>query len=58
VFVKQVNGDTTLTIEKHAFSSHVSGAVAPELVTITLVGVTATDVHLTNGIITVGTPTV
>jgi hypothetical protein len=58
VFVKQVGSDTTLTIEKHAYSSHVSSPAAPELITITLVGTTSTDVHLTNGIITVGTPTV
>nr|WP_314545852.1 DUF4214 domain-containing protein [uncultured Massilia sp.] len=57
VFVAQAaNGtDTTLKIEAHNFSSHVTGATAPELLTVTLIGVNAANVHLdANGIITVG----
>lgn len=54
-FVAQSGSDTTIKLEQHAFSSHVTGTPASEIVTITLVGVNATDVHLNNGIITVGT---
>jgi len=55
VFIAQSGSDTTLKIEQHAFSSNVTGVPANEVVTITLQGVNATDVHLNNGIITVGT---
>lgn len=56
VFVAQNGADTTLKIEQHTFSSHVSGAPVSEIVTITLVGVNATDVHLdANGLITLDT---
>jgi hypothetical protein len=54
-FVAQSGSDTTIKLEQHNFSSHVTGTPASEIVTITLVGVNATDVHLNNGIITVGT---
>jgi hypothetical protein len=51
VFVKQVGTDTLLSIETSTFGSH---AATPEVVEVTLVGVTATNVHLdANGIITV-----
>lgn len=57
VFVSQAsNGtDTIVKLESHAFSSHVTGAVAPEIVTITLVGVNAANAALdANGILTFG----
>jgi hypothetical protein len=50
-FVAQSGSDTTIKLEKTAFGSN---AASPEVVTITLTGVDATKVHLTNGIITVG----
>jgi hypothetical protein len=50
-FVAQVGGDTVLTVETSTFGS---SATSAEVVTITLVGVTATDVVLNNGIITLG----
>jgi hypothetical protein len=37
--------DAEIQIESHAFSSHVAGANAPELVTITLTGVNAANLH-------------
>jgi hypothetical protein len=49
-FVAQSGTDTTIKLEKTAFGSN---AATPEVVTITLTGVDATKVHLTNGIITV-----
>ncbi|PQP00944.1 hypothetical protein C5614_05150 [Massilia phosphatilytica] len=49
-FVAQSGSDTTIKLEKTAFGSN---AATPEVVTITLTGVDATKVHLTNGIITV-----
>lgn len=49
-FVAQSGSDTTIKLEKTAFGSN---AASPEVVTITLTGVDATKVHLTNGIITV-----
>lgn len=53
IFVAQDGDNTTLTIEQHTYSSHVSNAAAPEIIVITLTGVTSTDVNLNNGIITV-----
>lgn len=51
------NGDAQLQIETHAYSSNVS-ATAGEVVTITLVGVDASTLHLgTDGIISAGTTT-
>lgn len=50
-FVAQAGNDTTIKLEKTVFGSN---AATPEVVTITLTGVDATKVHLTNGIITVG----
>jgi hypothetical protein len=48
------SGNATITLESHAFSSHVS-ATAGETVTITLVGVDASTIQLdSNGIITAG----
>lgn len=54
-FIKTAaNGtDTVITLETSAFGSN---AAIPEVVTITLVGVVATDVVLNNGIITLSTP--
>ena len=49
-FVAQAGTDTTIKLEKTVFGSN---AATPEVVTITLTGVDATKVHLTNGIITV-----
>jgi hypothetical protein len=49
-FVAQSGSDTTIKLEKTAFGSN---AATPEVITITLTGVDATKVHLTNGIITV-----
>lgn len=49
-FVAQSGTDTTIKLEKTVFGSN---AATPEVVTITLTGVDATKVHLTNGIITV-----
>jgi hypothetical protein len=49
-FVAQAGSDTTIKLEKTVFGSN---AATPEVVTITLTGVDATKVHLTNGIITV-----
>jgi hypothetical protein len=49
-FVAQSGSDTTIKLEKTTFGSN---AATPEVVTITLTGVDATKVHLTNGIITV-----
>jgi hypothetical protein len=49
-FVAQAGNDTTIKLETSVFGSN---AAAPEVVTITLVGVDATHVHLSNGIITV-----
>ncbi|MFL6636663.1 MAG: hypothetical protein ACJ8HJ_30595, partial [Massilia sp.] len=49
-FVAQSGADTTIKLEKSVFGSN---AATPEVVTITLTGVDATKVHLTNGIITV-----
>jgi hypothetical protein len=43
--------DTQIILEKSAFGS---SAATPEVVTITLTGVAVADVHLNNGIITVG----
>lgn len=37
--------DAEIQIEAHAFSSHVASAAAPELVTITLTGVNAANLH-------------
>jgi hypothetical protein len=56
VFIVGANGgaDTQIVLEKTAFGS---SATVPEVVTITLTGVSAADVHLNNGIITVGGPT-
>lgn len=49
------DGDAQLQIETHAYSSAVKGATG-EIVTITLVGVDASTLHLgTDGIITAGT---
>lgn len=55
-FITSANSgaDTVITLEKTAFGSN---AASPEVVTITLVGVAAADVVLSNGIITLGTPT-
>jgi hypothetical protein len=51
IFVSQTGANTTLQIETSAFGSN---ATTPEVVSIVLVGVTATDVTLdSNGIITV-----
>jgi hypothetical protein len=57
VFIVGANGgaDTQIVLEKTAFGS---SAATPEVVTITLTGVAAADVHLNNGIITVGGTTV
>lgn len=53
VFVSQSGANTVVSIEQSAFGSHTA---TPEVVSITLVGVTSTDVHLdANGLITVGT---
>lgn len=53
VFVAQQGANTVLSVETSAFGSHTA---TPEVVTVTLVGVTSTDVHLdANGLITVGT---
>jgi hypothetical protein len=49
-FVAQNGTDTTIKLEKTVFGSN---AATPEVITITLTGVDATKVHLTNGIITV-----
>lgn len=49
-FVSQSGADTLIRVETSAFGS---SAATPELVTITLVGVDATDIQLNNGIITV-----
>jgi hypothetical protein len=49
-FVAQNGADTTIKLEKTAFGSN---AATPEVITITLTGVDATKVHMTNGIITV-----
>ncbi|QJE00710.1 DUF4214 domain-containing protein [Massilia forsythiae] len=49
-FVAQSGSDTTIKLEKSVFGSNTA---TPEVVTITLTGVDATKVHLTNGIITV-----
>lgn len=49
-FVAQAGTDTTVKLEKTVFGSN---AATPEVITITLTGVDATKVHLTNGIITV-----
>jgi hypothetical protein len=49
-FVAQNGTDTTIKLEKTAFGSN---AATPEVITITLTGVDATKVHMTNGIITV-----
>lgn len=51
-FIQQSGTDTKVYLEKTAFGSN---AATPELVIITLVGVTATDVKLDNGIITLAT---
>ena len=48
IFLKQSGADTVVTMEKAAYGSH-SG----DTITITLVGVNATDVHFANGIVTV-----
>lgn len=45
------NGNTTVTLEQKAFASNES--TTADLVTITLTGVNAANVHLANGIITV-----
>lgn len=51
IFVTQAGANTILQIEKSVFGS---SAAAPEVVKITLVGVTATDIELdANGIITI-----
>jgi hypothetical protein len=49
-FIAQNGSDTTIKLEKTVFGSN---AVSPEVITITLTGVDATKVHMTNGIITV-----
>jgi hypothetical protein len=49
-FVAQNGNDTTIKLETSTFGSN---AATPEVITITLTGVDATKVHLTNGIITV-----
>jgi hypothetical protein len=49
-FVSNVSGDAVIKLETSVFGSH---AATPEVVTITLTGVDATHVHLSNGIITV-----
>jgi hypothetical protein len=49
-FVAASGNDTTIKLEKTAFGSN---AATPEVITITLTGVDATKVHMTNGIITV-----
>lgn len=46
------NGNTTVTLEQKAFASNET-TPGSDLVTITLTGVNAANVHLTNGIITV-----
>lgn len=53
VFIVSTNSgnDTNIVLEKTAFGS---SAATPEVVTITLTGIHAADVHLNNGIITVG----
>jgi hypothetical protein len=51
-FVSQSGLDTVIRVETSAFGSSAS---TPELVTITLVGVDATDIQMNNGIITVVT---
>jgi hypothetical protein len=57
VFIVGANGgaDTEIVLEKSAFGS---SAATAEVITITLTGVSAADVHLNNGIITVGGTTV
>jgi hypothetical protein len=57
VFILSANNgaDTQIKLEKTAFGSH---AATPEVITITLTGVAVADVHLNNGIITVGSTTV
>jgi hypothetical protein len=57
IFVSTSGTDAVLQIETHAYSSNFMGT-AGEIVTITLTGVDATTLHLDNGIITSGTPTV
>jgi transcription elongation GreA/GreB family factor len=55
VFIAQSGTNTVIQVETSVFGSN---AATPEVVKITLVGVTATDVHLdANGIISVGSPT-
>lgn len=49
VFMFNTSGGTQIVMEKSVFGS---SAAAPEVVTITLIGVDATDVQLNNGIIT------
>jgi len=49
-FIAQNGSDTTVKLEKTVFGSN---AATPEVITITLTGVDATKVHMTNGIITV-----
>jgi hypothetical protein len=51
-FVSQSGLDTVIRVETSAFGS---SAATPEVVTITLVGVDATDIQLNNGIISVVT---
>jgi hypothetical protein len=53
IFVSNVNGDTVLQIETHAYSSSVTGTGTGEIVTITLTGVDASHIKLdSTGIIT------
>jgi len=51
-FITQNGNDTSIQLEKTAFGSN---AATPEVITITLTGVKAEMVHMTNGIITVST---
>jgi hypothetical protein len=57
VFVSKSGSDTVLQIETHAYSSTLDAAANPnEIVTITLTGVDASTLHLTNGIISTAAP--
>lgn len=51
--IANATGGTDIVLETSAFGSNAS---TPEVITITLAGVASTDVQLSNGIITVGTP--
>jgi hypothetical protein len=57
VFVSKSGTNTVLQIETHAYSSGLDATANPnEIVTITLTGVDASTLHLTNGIISTAAP--